>query len=42
MDNLKPCPFCGKSVAESGTIAHLLCTDDDGDEAHYSVSNYNL
>lgn len=42
MMELKPCPFCGKSVAESGTIADLLITDDDWDEAHYSViCNYN-
>ena len=39
---LKPCPFCGKSVADCGTIAEHEFTDTDSPHYYYDISHYDV
>lgn len=39
---LKPCPFCGKSVAHCGTIAEHEYTDEDSSLYAYDSTHYDV
>ena len=42
MEELKPCPFCGKSLAELGTAAEIdMDTEPGADNERAVVCDYN-
>lgn len=40
MEQLKPCPFCGKSVAYAGTIADIELLDSDDENFDWASTHY--
>lgn len=42
MDKLKPCPFCGKSVANVGTVAEHELADEYLPEYGWSTTHYDV